>query len=167
MSKNIHKPATMPSRYNLVDTAAGDHADMIGNWVEERALKEATGVTRHEPMHLQGIVSNTHQRVIAHSQCDTVKETWMHAQHPPVELTTEPKLFNIAKWNDETRQARFSAGEFKGVEQPTYVSMSHSAYVDNPSQITNQSSFFPSMYKSNPIPQQRQVINRTPESYLR
>ena len=38
------------ARYNMQhgDPSHGDHATLIGNWVEERALRASTGQTRHE-----------------------------------------------------------------------------------------------------------------------
>jgi hypothetical protein len=47
------------ARYNLEhgDPSHGDHATLISNWVEERALREKTGQTRHQ-------VINTHHRIL-------------------------------------------------------------------------------------------------------
>ena len=58
------------ARYNLEhgDPSHGDHATLIANWVEERALRSATGHTRHSELALEKVVDmRTFQRCIAHT----------------------------------------------------------------------------------------------------
>ena len=58
------------ARYNLEhgDPSHGDHATLIANWVEERALRTTTGHTRHSQLALEKVVDmRTFHRCIAHS----------------------------------------------------------------------------------------------------
>lgn len=58
------------ARYNLEhgDPSHGDHATLIANWVEERALRNTTGHTRHSELALEKVVDmGTFQRCVAHT----------------------------------------------------------------------------------------------------
>ena len=72
-SLSVHIPLSRimsGARYNLShgDPSQGDHATLIANWVEERALRNATGHTRHSELAVEKVVDmGTFQRCVAHT----------------------------------------------------------------------------------------------------
>lgn len=54
--------------FNKVPMAMGDHGTLIGNWVEERALRDATGFERHVPFTgAASAASLSDMRIVTHS----------------------------------------------------------------------------------------------------
>ena len=96
------------ARYNLEhgDPSHGDHATLIANWVEERALRHTTGHTRHSELALEKVVDmHTFQRCVAHSD-DQQRATSLYKEEFK-EHVIDPnmsKQFNNLKWDEDTRQ---------------------------------------------------------------
>jgi hypothetical protein len=69
-------PAAHPSAmdlglYNKRSEPRGEHGTLIGNWVEERALKSLTGHTRYEDLTLEKKALNqTQARIVAHKDAN-------------------------------------------------------------------------------------------------
>jgi len=163
------------SRYNLTSQSRGDHATLIANWVEERALLTTTGVTRNEPLALEGIIpSTTHSRIISHSQCETsnfpteTNSNISYHLHDCKNYSSMNKIHNIAKWNETTRNKRFSESQIIEPIENNFETNYQRNYKNIPGHTNNNnsSSFFPTLYQSNPMASQRDRVIRSPESFL-
>lgn len=159
------------SRYNLTSQSHGDHGTLISNWVEERALLQTTGVTRYDPVHHEGVLpSNTHTRIISHIATTdyTQPQSRLDYQRPDAKDYSE-KIFHLAQWNDATRAQRYIQCGMPPVKENEFESTYGRSYKAVPHTAGNSSvsSFFPTLYQSNPSTAARPRTARTPESFMK
>jgi len=154
--------------YNKRASPRGEHGTLIGNWVEERALRSTTGHARYpaEDLALEKRALNlTQDRVLAHrDNLDSPAATRdrftstnaaTYVEHSPTNFT--PKIFNQtgSHWHHDQGptvsggvtqglDGSFGASASLGSPQPRRDQMSHIAFGDgqrSPFATTQGSSF--------------------------
>lgn len=102
--------------YNKHSQPRGDHGTLIGNWVEERALKEHTGISRKPELHeSRCFFDNSDLRMVWHSnnRDHEYKESIASSSFlSPQRGAYKPKVFHRTsyKWGEDGSKAARSKG---------------------------------------------------------
>src|SRR4051794_34839952 len=92
--------------YNKHSQSRGEHGTLIGNWVQETALLNSTGESRHSSLSMEKVwFSRTADRVVAHRNIDSNGSSSSSSAIPCLSVTHSdfpphsnsafpPKIFN-------------------------------------------------------------------------